>query len=94
LGVINVDSGQLDFINRGDSVIDAAVDSRAAQAMPPNLEHVARPLGIVRFSIDVFTVSIRGDEIPLVGRNDVSRTKEWLRLMWEASATRARPFES
>jgi tellurite resistance-related uncharacterized protein len=82
-GQINVYSGQLQFISRGDPIIDVVVGENVRQAIPPELEHSVRPLGDVRFSIEFFTVARGSDEVGIHETNETSPTSVAL-AAWEA----------
>jgi tellurite methyltransferase len=58
-GQILVHDGRLRFAASTVPPIEVALGPRSAQAIPPEVEHAVRPLGSVRFSIDVLAMDDR-----------------------------------
>lgn len=80
-GRITVREGRLRFVARTEPELVVVVGPESVQAIPPEVEHQARPLGPVRFSIDFLSVLWRGPSIatresePSGARGDVAKQR-------------------
>jgi len=56
-GRVLVREGQLRFVARTNPVMDVVVNPDAPQAIPPDVDFNVQPIGTVRFSIELFSIS-------------------------------------